>query len=211
MRRKLFTLCWAVSLLLSAYIGGCARCAAGPQVAAPSPRVVLMGVSAPAQIVTYLCDAGSMIGTFAMLKQELLRSVDGLAATQRFNVVFLARGGHAVALADAPVAATAGNKAKAAALLDETTTGMTDPIPALPVAFAGSPDLLYFVTDGDCPDNQAVLDAFRRQNAAKATTVHTIAFVGDGDDVSAAFLAFMGLLAGENGGTFTVVRESDLP
>ena len=49
----------------------------------------LMGVRAGAQTIVYVCDAsGSMINTFGSLKEQLVRSIQGLKSVQGFNIVF---------------------------------------------------------------------------------------------------------------------------
>src|SRR5204863_151314 len=106
------------------------------------------------------------------------------------------------ALSDGLLFATPDNKRKAFKWLDEqTTTGTTNPIPGLELAFKAKPQLIYLLTDADFPDNNAVKTAIARLNKAKQTRINTIVFVpGDGDDGSAGFVELMKQIASDNGG-----------
>lgn len=173
----------------------------------------LMGVKAGAQTIVYVCDAsGSMINTFASLKEQLTRSIQGLKSVQGFNVIFF-QDEKCVALNDGLLFATPENKRKAFKWLDDqTTTGTTNPIPGLEMAFKNRPQLIYMLTDADFPDNNAVKTAVQRMNTGKQTRINTIIFVpGDDDaDASASFKELMKEIAQDNGGVFAYVKESEL-
>ena len=173
----------------------------------------LMGVKAGAQTIVYVCDAsGSMINTFSSLKEQLTRSIQGLKSVQGFNVVFF-QDEKCSSLADGLLFATPENKKRAFKWLDEqTTTGTTNPIPAIEQAFRQKPQLIYLLTDADFPDNAAVERTISRLNATKQTKINTIAFIsGDaGDELSQGFKDLMKKIAQDNGGQFKVVKESDL-
>ena len=169
------------------------------------------GAGGAASIV-YVCDAsGSMVNTFGSLKAQLVRSIRGLRAAQSFNVVFF-QDEKCQALSPGLLFATAENKQKAFAWLEgQTTSGTTNPIPGLELAFKGRPQLIYLLTDGDFPDNDAVRRTIARLNAGRLTRVNTIVFVpGGGDDASAGFKALMRDIARENGGQFLRVSEDEL-
>jgi hypothetical protein len=111
------------------------------------------------------------------------------------------------------VLATPENKRKAFTFLEDvSTSGTTNPIPGLEVAFKSKPQLIFLLTDADFPDNGAVLSAIRRLNAGKQTRVNTIAFTsGDAsDELSQGFVELMKTIAQENGGTFKLVKENEL-
>lgn len=106
--------------------------------------------------------------------------------------------------------ATPENRRKALRFLDGVTTGgTTDPVPALELAFRQRPQLVYLLTDGNFADNAAVARRIDQLNAGRMTRVNTIAFVGD-DDTDREFLDTLQQIAGDNGGTFRHVRESEL-
>jgi hypothetical protein len=163
--------------------------------------------------IVYVCDAsGSMINTFASLKEQLTRSIQGLKSVQGFNVIFF-QDERCSSLADGLLFATPENKRRAFKWLDEqTTTGTTNPIPGIELAFRNRPQLIYLLTDADFPDNNAVKASVARLNAGKQTRINTIIFVpGDGDDdASASFKELMKEIAKDNGGVFAHVKENEL-
>jgi hypothetical protein len=172
----------------------------------------LMGVKAGAHTIVYVCDAsGSMINTFGSLKEQLVRSIQGLKSIQGFNIIFF-QDEKCTTLNDGLLFATPENKRKAFKWLDEqTTTGTTNPIPGIEMAFRNRPQLIYLLTDADFPDNNAVKNAIARLNKDKQTRINTIIFVpGDGDEGSASFKDLMKQIAGDNGGNYAYVKESEL-
>jgi len=163
--------------------------------------------------IVYVCDAsGSMINTFGSLKEQLVRSIQGLKSVQGFNIVFF-QDEKCVSLGEGLLFATPENKRKAFKWLDEqTTTGTTNPIPGVELAFKNRPQLIYLLTDADFPDNKAVKEAVKRLNTGKQTRINTIIFVpGDGDDeASTAFKDLMKEIAKDNGGVYAHVKETEL-
>jgi len=171
------------------------------------------GPGGGAASIVYVCDAsGSMINTFGSLKEQLTRSIQGLRSVQGFNVVFF-QDEKCVALSEGLLFATPENKNKAFKWLEEqTTTGTTNPIPGIELAFRNRPQLIYLLTDADFPDNNAVKNAIQRLNTGRQTRINTIIFVpGDGDDeASASFKDLMKVIARDNGGVFAHVKENEL-
>jgi hypothetical protein len=165
--------------------------------------------------VVYVCDAsGSMIQTFSSLKAELTKAVTTLKGIQGFNIVFF-QDEKAASMdpGGGLVLATPENKKKAFTFLeDASTSGTTNPVPGLELAFKAKPQLIYLLTDADFPDNAAVLATIRRLNAGKQTKVNTIAFTSghSSDELSAGFIDLMKTIAQENGGTFKLVKENEL-
>jgi hypothetical protein len=171
-----------------------------------------VGVRGNARTVVFVCDAsGSMINTFGSLKAELVKAISRLKSVQGFNIVFF-QDEKCTALDQNLLFATPDNKRKAFKWLEEqTTTGTTNPIPGIELAFKNKPQLIYLLTDADFPDNNAVRDAIKRMNTSKQTRVNTIIFVGDGDDdVTGTFVELMKEVAKDNGGVYARVKESDL-
>ena len=100
------------------------------------------------------------------------------------------------------------NKSKTYKFLEDTTArGRTDPIPGLEAAFKLQPQLLFLLTDGDFPDNEAVKTWIRQQNKDKKIKINTIAFVGTEDK---EYQKVLREIAQENGGVFRFVSEQDL-
>ena len=165
----------------------------------------------PATRVVFACDfSGSMLSKAASLKEELAKAVDGLGPHQSFNVLFL-QDGRPLALNEArPVPATVPNKRRLYKFLEDVvTSGTSDPLPALRLAFDQQPDLIYVLTDGDFPNNNAVLESVRRLNRGNRVRVNTVAFVND-KDTDTDFLDLLKAVARENGGGFRRVDEGRL-
>ena len=175
-------------------------------------RAPFMGISGNAKYVAYVCDAsGSMLNKFPALKQELRTAVDRLNRIQAFSIVFFSDPDRKPqALGDQLVLATPDKKREAYKFLDSvSTSGSTDPIPGLELAFKQKPQLIYLLTDGDFPDNKAVLDRVRSLNREKTVKINTIVFV-DASNAEKTIIDLMKQIAAENGGVFRMVSQSDL-
>ena len=175
-------------------------------------KTKFMGAGGNARTVVFVCDAsGSMINTFSSLKAELVKAISRLKAIQGFNIIFF-QDEKAAALDSGLLFATPENKRKAFQWLDTvTTTGTTNPIPGIEMAFRNKPQLIYMLTDADFPDNNAVKSAIQRLNNGKQTRINTIIFVGEADsDTSQSFIDLMKTIAKDNGGVYSHVKESDL-
>ena len=77
------------------------------------------------------------------------------------------------------------------------------------MAFAQHPELIYFLTDGDFPDNNAVLWRVREMNRNRAIKINTIAFVGESDN-DKEFINVLTTIAKENGGVFSKVSQDEV-
>jgi hypothetical protein len=161
-------------------------------------------------------DSGSMINKIPTLKDQIAKAVNSLQPTQSFEIIFFQNEKYDSFMKfvrqDDLVPATTEMKKKVYSYLDGvTTTGETDPIPGITGAFKSKPDLIYLLTDGDFPDNDAVLKLTRDLNSDRnpKVRINTIAFVGDGDN-EVDFLKLLKTIAKESGGTFRHVKESEL-
>ncbi len=153
-----------------------------------------------ARRVVFAIDAsGSMVNALGPVKVEVLKAVGGMAPAQSFNVVFF-QDEKAVSFDRAPVPATKANLRKLAAFLDTvTTTGTTNPIPAIEQAMRQRPEVLWLATDGDFPDNRAVRQAIRKLNTWQCQ-VNTLLVVPPGVSATDSFVTAMWGIAQENGG-----------
>jgi hypothetical protein len=177
------------------------------------PRSPFMGISGNAKRVVYVCDAsGSMVNRMAALKNELRRSVEVLQPIQAFNIIFFHEDKVQAASHDGLLMASPGNKEKSATFLTTVqSSGSTDPVPALTLAFHQRPQLVYLLTDGDFPDNNAVIRAIRNLNRDKKVRLNTIAFISSADaEAAKSFVAILQQIAKENGGQFKLVSENDV-
>ena len=175
------------------------------------PKGPVFGHGGNAKKIAFVCDAsGSMLNKFSTLRAELSKTVHGLRPIQSFSIVFFQEQS-CLALDQNLVMATPENKLKAENYLTDKVTphGTTNPVPAIELAFKQHPELVYLLTDGDFPDNDAVLKRVRDLNRDKKVKVNTIAFVGEGDD-DTAFQAILKTIAKENNGVYKYVKESDI-
>jgi hypothetical protein len=165
--------------------------------------------------VVYLCDAsGSMVGVFGQLKTELKRSIGELRVdgdvNQRFNVIFFADGDARTLFPAGPQLATVDAKRRAADFIDnQVSVGGTDPMPAIKLALAERPQVLYVLTDGfdQIADMDAVVDAFRRGDADGHTHVNCIFLQSDEDP---KLVAALQRIAEIGHGTFKAILKRDM-
>jgi hypothetical protein len=159
------------------------------------------------QRVVFVCDAtGSMMPQFDALRVELRKSIDALRPPQSFNVVFFQE--------NAPppldknlLFASPDNKRRMHDYIDKyTPRGPTDPNPAIRIAFAMHPDVIFFLCDpSDFPDPRATIDLFGSLNDGNCR-VNTIAFI-EHDEQGEAMLR---LISSKSKGTFCYVSEQDM-
>lgn len=170
-----------------------------------------MGISGNARRVVYICDAsGSMMDVFWRVKLELRKAVDVLKPMQAFNVIFFSDA-EVTALSEGElVMATAQNKRRAFELAETmSAAGMTDPLPAIRLAFEQKPELIYVLTDGfdQAVSFQMVIDEFRRLNADKKVTVNTVMIRGaDNPELEKVVRT----IAAENGGICRIVDPRNM-
>jgi hypothetical protein len=126
---------------------------ANPQSAAP-PSVRFAGVQTrAARKIVYVVDgSGATANSFAYLQTQLLRSIDRLSPTQRFQVVlFRSFNDHTVSYAPLDSSklsrATLNNKARVSDWLNDISSrGRSNPIEGLRAALALKPDLVLLIT-----------------------------------------------------------------
>ncbi len=188
---------------------------------ASGPRGPVFGNGGNAKNIVFVCDAsGSMTNKFASLKEQLNKAITKLKVPQSFDVVFFQDGKATVFSKDrlkqeTMQIANADTRRNASAFLEEVTVSSTsDPMPGLTVAFARHPDLIYLLTDGDFPDNEAVYKRVKELNKpdanGKKAKINTIAFIDPQKDTETEFRKLLEKIATENDGTFIVVNENEL-
>jgi hypothetical protein len=164
-----------------------------------------------ARRVVFVCDAtGTMINRFALLRMELARAIGQLQPVQSYNVVFFRDRDAAAANKDGLLLANNDNRRKTRQFLEEfSPSGQTNPLPALKLAFAQKPELVYFLTDGEFNNlvsYQEVVAEIARLNPGRKVRVNTISF-GSHDAEAEEVLK---RIAQENGGMYKHVAEEDL-
>jgi hypothetical protein len=164
----------------------------------------------PPLSTAYVCDAsGSMMEKMPALKRELSNAVERLRVFQQFSIIFF-QNNQPTALSPHLVRAIPENKRAAEDFInDASTTGFTNPIPGITEAFAQRPQVMFLLTDGDFPDNDAVLAEIRQLESQHHVIIHTIAFVGSADRQT-KFLDLLKQVAHETGGTFKKVDAEAL-
>lgn len=176
------------------------------------PKGPVFGDGGNARFISFVCDAsGSMLVKMPALKLELSKVVHNLKPIQSFGVIFFQESASDLKYLDTVLLpANPENKRKFDKFMSEVVTkGQTDPIPGIELAFRQHPQLIYLLTDGDFPDNNAVLAKIRELDKDKKVKINTIAFI-DKSDKDVAFKQLLQTIAKETGGTFRLVNEEDL-
>lgn len=194
-------------------LGGALALATKTQDPSPLPAVPFMGIEAQATRVAFACDGSRWTETKdEELFAELLRAVKPLVPQQEFSVIFFADGKARGPGEGRPMAATDENKAKLRDWLDDYRLGRdSTPLPGLKLAFQGSPDAVFFVTDGHFDGYDEVARLVASLNPERATRVHAIGyFLNHAEDDSRRFVEFMEALARANGGEFKLAYADEL-
>jgi hypothetical protein len=170
----------------------------------------VFGSSGNAKKIVFVCDAsGSMLQKFDALKRELARTVRQLRPSQSFSLIFFQEQSFK-ALNQSLIIATPETKRQADGFLDTIVPrAETNPLPALELAFKQKPELIYLLTDGDFPDNNAVLKLIQQLDKDGKVKINTIAFVNE-KDKDTDFMALLQKIAKDTGGIYRMVRENDL-
>ncbi len=180
--------------------------------AGKGPKSDFFGFGGNAHHIVYVIDrSGSMLMTFDYVRGEMLRSIGRLQEVQDFHVIMFAAGAPKEHDPRRLVRATREYKLSAARWLQKVKPeGQTNPIPALQRAFdvLGNADkrkgkLIYLLTDGNFPDNAAVLQKVAARNQAK--DVHINTFLYGEDRPPAEAVDVMEKIANENNGKYKFV------
>jgi hypothetical protein len=148
-----------------------------------------------------------MIDKFDALRRQLDRSVEKLKPVQSFNVIFFHDQRPAALGSSKLLPATPANRQRSHGFLEEIVpSGATDPLPALELAIRQQPELIWLLTDGDFPSNDAVLKFLRQRNPGGKIQINTIAFFERGE----GYEKVLQTIASENRGTFRPVGQDDL-
>lgn len=184
----------------------------------PTVRFFGIQTTRPDRVIYVMDKSGSMLKTFDLVRQELIRSINDLDETQQFHVILFADNvptEFVVGKRPAFQPANAANKKALAAWMEDkvpaSTAGLTDPQAsmkrALALAEAEQWTLVYLLTDGMFPDD--TLKLLRTLNAGKKVIVHTILF-GEDNRPDGKAEKLLRAIAEENGGTFRFIPEKDL-
>jgi hypothetical protein len=227
MIRRLFTL---LSLVLLPVLGACSGRQARPErsvepvgpraVTRPVPGPVTRGAEAEGDMfvldraahrVVFVCNPPGHDGS--ALKRELDKALNRFGAGDAFNVIFCGDARpHAATDGREPLPWNEANVRRVRQFVEDAPWDSTpDPIQAIELALKQSPDLVYLVTDGDFPDNEAVANTFRRLNGrtkgGRARVDTILVSPAANEDPVAGLLR---VISAENGGVYRMVDTNSL-
>lgn len=155
--------------------------------------------------IVYVVDrSGSMIDTFDLVREELVRSVSRLSMTQKFHVLFFNAG---EPLENPPRKLVSAREVTKKELFEFIRTvrpeGSTNPTRAMEKAFLQDPEIIFFLTDGAF--HKTLLDHLRAWNRDRRVKIFTIAYVDpEGSEL-------LEQIAREHGGEFRYVSGREAP
>jgi len=159
----------------------------------------IFGIEDTAARRVFMFDSsGSLMTGFDGLRRRLKDEIAALDSQTAFSVLFFTYEGYA-AVDRQWLMADANGKQRAMDFINALRPyGSTDPVPGIKQAFALKPDVIYLGTDGDFPNNAAVLDAIRNLDPNHQVRINTV-LLGDGEPEIQALLQG---IASESGGRF---------
>jgi hypothetical protein len=171
--------------------------------------------------VVYVCDASGSMDTnkvWDVLIDQLRKSIDGLGASQSFNLIFFQAGAPVIVNKEGLMRSTKATRQRSYdAIKKVSRAGQTNPIPALREAFRQDPELIQLLTDaeftGDASSDDVVrtirqLNAERVAAGRQKISVNTYLLVSN--ELTEAERAPMKQIAEENNGRFYYVKVDDL-
>ena len=178
------------------------------------PRAGMYGTGGNAHHVVYLIDrSGSMFDTFDAVKREISNSVKDLVPQQDFHVIMFADG---EPLEKKPMALTPPSEKYKLALAKfletvkaERTTnpikGITRAFDVLAKANRKPGKIIYMLTDGAFPDNEAVLTTIRAKNSRRDVLINTFLYGWKPPIAEKVMMQ----IASENGGQYRYVSPDE--
>ena len=177
------------------------------------PKTNFLGSGGNALSVTYICDAsGSMDTKFDLLKRKLEESIDRLQPIQQFNVIFFNDDKTFPLSSTFLLQAQAANKSRAYRFIDDMYVHAgSDPLNAITAAFSQRPQLIYFLTDGEFPNDDAIIKKIATLNSRGTTKINTILLMGKRSEETGmtTFVKVMKRIAADNGGIFSSLSVED--
>src|SRR5581483_10095452 len=114
-------------------------------------------------------------GRFRRCKAELRRSIQALAGTQKYYVVFFSDGALPMNSKELLPAITMNTSATIRWMNSLQPDGNTNPLPALEIALDLKPDAIFLLSDGQF--DPVIMQYLGQQGTGKMIPIHTIAFV----------------------------------
>jgi Mg-chelatase subunit ChlD len=189
----------------------------GPLGGGNGPRAASAPARAAGKVhhIVYVIDrSGSMAESMDYLKDALVGSIGHLSEVQDFHIILLGEKEPIEFTPKQLTVATVENKVAADKFIDDIKAkGKTDPIPAIKRAFevmdkAGDKPgkVIYLLTGGDFPDNDAVAKAIRDLGANKKVMVNTFLYAPTEEKSPKEM---MEKIAKENGGNYKFVSTKE--
>jgi uncharacterized protein with von Willebrand factor type A (vWA) domain len=161
--------------------------------------------------VVYLIDrSGSMIDVFDGVRAEIKRSIHALAETQNFHVIFYNEEEPKEYEGKKLVPASSLHKKNVSKFLAGVIPcNQTEPIDGLKRAFKVLKDagdeknVIFFLTDGTFPDNEAVLSEIRKLNKDKKISIFTYLYGSRPPEAVELLMR----IADENDGVYSYIKH----
>ena len=176
------------------------------------PRLFGVGSGGNVHNVVYVIDrSGSMVDTFESVRQAMYRSIGRLQPSQTFQIILFAKHNPKESFKRLEPATRTNKKKATDFLVSQVVEGETDPVPALKRAFAvlekvrKKGRLIWLLTDGEFPDNKAVLRAISIWNKKKKVFIYTFLYGTAPPEAESV----MRKIAKENNGKYTFVPHND--
>jgi hypothetical protein len=169
-------------------------------------RTFIRDAAGSARSIVFVIDvSGSMLGKLPPLQDGLCAALNDLKPSQSFSLIFF-KGQSYLSFDRRLRPATAENLAAAATFIKGIDAREeTNPLPALELAFGQKPGLIYFLTDGDFPDNQAVFKSIQTAEAIHKVRINTVAYVTE-EDTDTDYIDFLKKIAELSGGTYRHIK-----
>ena len=192
----------------------------GASTSKPSHAITFLGNSGDAQHVIFCIDAsGSMAfatgkggSIFDVVRTSLIASINNLTAEQDFHVVMFLNGPPIELRSRRLQSTTPENRAAAEQWLNKVVPhgAGSDPVPSLNRSFdilnaaKGNDKIIFLLTDGAFPNNNAVLKCIRQRNRSKSVHVFTYLYGEQNDE---EIIKIMKTIATETGGKFKNIKD----
>lgn len=214
-RRRSRVVSWIRSAtLLLVLLSTLSAAAPAPEPAPPgAPAVSFMGIKAEATRVAFVCDGSRWTDTKdEELFAELLRAIEPLVPDQHFAVIFFADDKAWGPEGGKPLAGTPENKKALREWLESVDLGrQSTPAAGLKLAFEGTPDCVFFTSDGNFERYDEVRTLVASLNRGRSVRVHTAGyFLSEEEDDSRSFVEFLKKLADDNGGQSKVAYADEM-
>lgn len=180
------------------------------------PKALFFNLPSAGHNIVFLADrSGSMYDTFDNVRAEILKSLSRMdPKSQKFHIIFFAAGNPEENRAQTLVSANKENITEASKYLDNVIpSGLTNPVPAIKRAFevlskagGSKTKVIFLLTDGEFPDNEAVLELLSTVNKDKSVIVNTILYTRLRADQTPQTVDVLTKIARENGGKFKFVE-----